>query len=547
MIDSAGILIAHPDISLVLRRTDLSTIAQVASREAPVVIAPAAARGDGAEQVLAVRARIAALDWTVVVESPVSETFAPLYASIIRMSLLLAAGVLISIAASFYLAGRLVRPIRALRDGATRIGAGQLDQRIEVNTADELEDLATQFNRMGDELKAVYSSLEQKVEERTRELGESLEQQKASAEVLQVIGSSVSDARPVFDSIMSRCERLLNATHVGIALLDDDEKLQLVACSGPDRERYVRMFPLPLGAQTGSSAPMLWEERCVGAVFVWRDAQPHFSAKEATLLRSFADQAAIAIQNSRLIEELEAKRLELEASNTHKSQFLARTSHELRTPLNAIIGFSEVLIEKMFGDLNPKQVEYLKDIHSSGQHLLQLINEILDLAKVEAGRMELELARFDVSLLLDDAMMLVRERAAQQALELAVEVDSAVGDWVADERKVKQVVLNLLSNAVKFTPSGGLIRVSARRSDHAVEIAVADTGVGIAAEELPLVFDEFRQASSDSPFRNEGTGLGLSVARRFVELHGGSIRVESECGKGSTFRFTLPERTLEPA
>jgi len=237
---------------------------------------------------------------------------------------------------------------------------------------------------------------------------------------------------------------------------------------------------------------------------------------------------------------------QVENANRNKSEFLANMSHELRTPLNAILGFSEVLKEKMFGEVNDKQLEYLEDIHSSGQHLLALINDILDLSKIEAGRMELELSRFHLGLLLDNTLTLVRERASRHGLTLKLEVQADVGEWVADQRKIKQVVINLLSNAVKFTPAGGSVTLRAKLlRPGGIEVAVADNGVGIAEADQALVFEEFRQASGDHLGKSEGTGLGLSLAKRFVELHGGAIRVQSAPGQGSTFAFTLPERTLE--
>jgi signal transduction histidine kinase len=253
----------------------------------------------------------------------------------------------------------------------------------------------------------------------------------------------------------------------------------------------------------------------------------------------------LAAQLNRMSAELGQLYRQIEAANRHKSEFLANMSHELRTPLNAIIGFSEVLIEKMFGELNDKQLEYLQDIHSSGHHLLSLINDILDLSKIEAGRMELELSGFDLGELLEGATMLVRERATRHGLALTLDLASDLGEWVADERKVKQVVINLLSNAVKFTPEGGSVTVRARRLADAVEIAVVDTGVGIAPDQQALVFEEFRQAAGDHLRKSEGTGLGLALAKRFVELHGGTIRVESAPGHGSTFAFTLPPHALE--
>ncbi|MBI4589927.1 MAG: HAMP domain-containing histidine kinase [Candidatus Rokubacteria bacterium] len=231
-----------------------------------------------------------------------------------------------------------------------------------------------------------------------------------------------------------------------------------------------------------------------------------------------------------------------EAATRAKSEFLANMSHELRTPLNAIIGFSEVLGDRMFGDLNEKQEECARDIHDSGRHLLSLINDILDLSKIEAGRMELDVTTFDFPVAIDSAMALVRERAERHGLGLDCDVDGGLGAFRGDERKFKQILLNLLSNAVKFTPPGGTITVTARARTAGVEVAVADTGTGMAPDDLPRVFEEFRQVGADPGKRAEGTGLGLTLTKRFVELHGGAVRVESALGKGSTFTFTLAEQ-----
>jgi signal transduction histidine kinase len=250
----------------------------------------------------------------------------------------------------------------------------------------------------------------------------------------------------------------------------------------------------------------------------------------------------LAANLNRMSDELGRLYEQLEAANRHKSEFLANMSHELRTPLNAVIGFSDVLLEHTFGDLNDKQEQYIGIIQSSGRHLLSLINDILDLSKIEAGRMELELSQFDVEMAVDNTVTLVRDRAARHDLTLAVEVEPELPPMVGDERKIKQILLNLLSNAVKFTPDGGRIDVRARRVDGAVEIAVSDTGIGIAPEDQGAIFEEFRQVGTDVVRKREGTGLGLALTRRFIELHGGTIGVESEPGKGSTFTFTLPER-----
>ena len=255
--------------------------------------------------------------------------------------------------------------------------------------------------------------------------------------------------------------------------------------------------------------------------------------------RRLIEQRRIAQELDRLFKELQGKSRQLEAASRHKSEFLANMSHELRTPLTAIIGFSEVLTERMFGELNDKQAEYLQDISSSGQHLLSLINDVLDLSKIEAGRMELELADFDLPSAIENALILLRERASRRRITLEPSIDERVGSIRGDERKVKQVLLNLLSNALKFTPEGGRIDVSARLQDGAAEVAVTDTGVGIAPEDREAVFEEFRQVGTADK-KAEGTGLGLALSRKFIELHGGRIWVESEVGKGSTFGFTLP-------
>jgi signal transduction histidine kinase len=234
------------------------------------------------------------------------------------------------------------------------------------------------------------------------------------------------------------------------------------------------------------------------------------------------------------------KTAQLELANRHKSEFLANMSHELRTPLNAIIGFSEVLKERMFGDLNRKQGEYVADIYGSGQHLLSLINDILDLAKVEAGRMELDVNEFDVAAAIDNCATLIRERAARNRLGFAAEIDAAVGRWRGDERKFKQVVLNLLTNAVKFTPPGGDVLLRARIEGGWLHVSVTDTGVGIARADQDVIFTEFHQLHSSAQAKNEGTGLGLALSRRLVQLHGGGLAVESAPGKGSTFTASFP-------
>ncbi len=416
-VDSSGLLLAHPDISLVLRKTDLSSLAQVRD-------ALTAGRGPGSavssvasdllgRPTLTTYARIESLGWLVFVEQPLDEAFAPLYSLVARTLALLVFGLAIALLASFILARRLVAPIQAIQIGAARIGEGALDHRIDVRTGDELEELADEFNHMASRLQDTYATLEQRVQERTHEL--------AAA-----------------------------------------------------------------------------------------------------------------------IEELEETGNKLQAASRHKSEFLAHMSHELRTPLNAVIGFSEILADRMVGDLNPKQEEFVGDILDSGRHLLSVLNDILDLTRVEAGRMELSLAVFALPQTLEHSLTIIRERATAQGVALGLSVGSNIGLIEADERKVTQILFNLLSNAVKFTSSGGRIDISAQLADNEVVIAVRDTGAGIAAEDQERIFGEFEQAGPTVLGAREGTGLGLALSKRFVELHGGRIWVESQPGVGSVFTFSLP-------
>jgi len=241
------------------------------------------------------------------------------------------------------------------------------------------------------------------------------------------------------------------------------------------------------------------------------------------------------------LAELDEKSRELEAASRHKSEFLANMSHELRTPLNAIGGFSQVLRKQLFGEINEKQAEYLDDILGSARHLLSLIDDVLDLSKVEAGQIELQIAPFSLPGALERGVVVVRERAIKGGVRVSLSSEPGVDTVIGDERRVIQVIFNLLSNAVKFTPAGGTVDVAAAHLDGEVRVSVSDTGPGIAPEDQDRIFEEFQQAAAGKEQR-EGTGLGLALSKRLVELHGGRIWVDSERGKGSTFVFTLPAR-----
>jgi signal transduction histidine kinase len=289
------------------------------------------------------------------------------------------------------------------------------------------------------------------------------------------------------------------------------------------------------------AVPMLREEQIIGSLVVRRKSTGDFTEETLDLLETFASQSALALLNAQLFTTLQERSAELEVASRHKSEFLASMSHELRTPLNAVLGFSEVLLERMFGDINERQEEYLRDIHNSGKHLLELLNEILDLSKVEAGQMELEFTSLDVPGALEYAASMLRERATAHSIDLLVELGEGVDAVVADELRFKQVVLNLVSNAVKFTQDGGSVVIRAVEVDTDLHVTVTDTGVGIPVEDRKRIFESFQQGGRGAS-REEGTGLGLTLSRRIVELFGGRMWLVSEVGAGSTFGFSIPTR-----
>ncbi len=295
------------------------------------------------------------------------------------------------------------------------------------------------------------------------------------------------------------------------------------------------------GWRSLAAVPMLREDQIVGSLIVRRKRTGRFTEETLDLLETFAGQSALALLNAQLFRELKEQSVELELASRHKSEFLASMSHELRTPLNAVLGFSEVLLEQMFGEINERQEEYLRDIHGSGKHLLELLNEILDLSKVEAGRMELEYSSFDLHALLDGAAAMLRERAALHGIALGIEVAEDVGPVYSDELRLKQVLLNLMTNAVKFTGDGGSVQVRAERETAEIVITVTDTGIGVPEADRERIFESFQQGGRGSS-REEGTGLGLTLSRRIVGLLGGRMWLDSEVGRGSTFGFTLPAR-----
>ena len=412
--------------------------------------------------------------------------------------------------------------------------------------------------------------------ERTDQFARKVEQLEALGEVSQVVSSSL-DLDEVLSTIVAHAVELSGTDGGSMMEYDEDSRCFRVRAALSTSEQVLHALrDTPFGLDdtlVGRSAreghplqaedlttvvgdphigilaadgwrsllavPMLREGGIVGALVVRRRQTGPFSEDISDLLETFASQSALALVNARLYSELERKSAELEVASRHKSEFLASMSHELRTPLNAVLGFSEILLERMFGDINERQEEYLRDIWSSGKHLLELLNEILDLSKVEAGRMELEIAQVDVRTALEYGVSLVRERALAHEIRLTLDCGDDVTSIDTDELRFRQVVVNLLSNAVKFTPDGGTVLVRARIVGSQLLVSVADSGIGVQAADRERIFESFQQGGR-GPSSEEGTGLGLTLSRRIVELFGGRLWLESAIGEGSTFSFSVP-------
>jgi signal transduction histidine kinase/CheY-like chemotaxis protein/HAMP domain-containing protein len=773
VVDAQGRLIAHPDISLVLRNTDMSKLAQVRAARAAASGAGTAdnpaetvqeAENIEGRKVLTAYAPVAPLGWLMFVELPAEEAYAPLYAALKRLAFVLLGALGFAVLAGMFLAGRMVGPIQALQTGAARIGRGDLSQRIAIKTGDELEALADQFNDMAGQLQESYAGLEKKVEQRTHELSESLDQQTATSEVLGVISRSSGDLAPVFDTILANATRICEAKfgtmflyengafrvvaqkdapqayierwskepffvvadHSGVPLarVADTREVQHVADVALE-QGYIDRDPAFVGlvelggARTLIVVPMLKESELVGAIAIFRQevrpftdkqidlvsnfasqaviaienvrlltelrartdelgqsveelralgevsqavnstldlqtvlstivakavqlsdtdggsiyvhdeaqqefqlqanygmsddliaalkehhtdisgavagtakqgepvqvpdmqaeapmpanelmlragyrarllvplmrfnevmgalvvrrkAPGEFSKNTIDLLRTFAAQSVLAIQNARLFQEIEEKGRQLELASQHKSQFVASMSHELRTPLNAIIGLTEMMVTNAPRFGTEKAAEPLKRVHRAGQHLLGLINQVLDLSKIEAGKLELNPESVSLAPLVDEVVGTARQLAQQNKNNLVVEAQEKLGMLTVDPMRLRQILLNLLSNACKFT-SQGEVKLRVRKvadGRNWVEFAVADTGIGMTPEQQAKLFEEFTQADSSTARRYGGTGLGLAITRKLARMMGGDVMVASEPGKGSIFTVRLP-------
>ena len=483
-------------------------------------------------------------------------------------------------------------PLLKLQQSASLIAHGDLDTFVDKSSNDEIGILGQNLDVMRGSIKQLFTelseskakleehsrTLEQQVELRTQELARSVEELKALGEVSQVVNSTLN-LETVLTSIVRHAVQLSKTDAGTIYEFDEAEQVfvprinygvsaELIEALRESRQRVgdktvigqaaikrfpeqvanladVPDYPLPYVQKAGYRAllavPLLREDRLIGGLVVRRKAAGEFPAPVVDLLQTFAAQSVLAIHNARLFHEIEEKGHELEIANKHKSEFLANMSHELRTPLNAILGYTELILDRIYGDVPEKIQEVLERLEKNGRHLLSLINDVLDLSKIEAGRLTLSLDDYSMGEVVQTVFTSVEALAAEKKLELKVMVSPDLTTGQGDEQRIAQVLLNLLGNAIKFTEEGE-VRVEVTVTNETFLVSVSDTGPGLSEVDQKRIFEEFHQADGSSTREKGGTGLGLSIAKRIVEMHGGRIWVESTIGKGSTFQFTLPVR-----
>jgi signal transduction histidine kinase len=574
-----GRLLMHSDPKVAARTSDFSKLPQVEAARA----GQTATTGLDPEErrVLTAFAPVPRMNWLVFIEQPLWQALAPLRDLLFRLSWLLVLGLMVAAIAGTILARRMIVPIRALQAGASRLGASEFTHRIEVRTADELETLANQFNRMAEQLQESYSRLEHKVEERTRDLAQSVRELKALEEVGRAVASSL-DLKAVLSTIVTRAVelaqadggaiygydpvlgtfRLTEAHGLNPSLVEAIRTTRIDAAESQLGEAARKQEPVlisdlaempnyPLrditlraGFNSALIVPLVGPEGTLGALVVQRKVKGAFPASTVGLMQTFAHQSVLAMHNAQLFHEVEEKGQQLAIANEHKSLFFANMSHELRTPLNAVLGYTELLVDGLYGEMPDKAKDVLDRVQINGKHLLGLINDVLDLSKIEAGQLKLSLEDYSMKSIVDSVVATTGSLAQSKGLAMKTAIADGLPIGHGDERRLTQVLLNLVGNAIKFTDAGE-VEIRARAANGSFDVAVRDTGPGIAPQDQLRIFEDFQQVDNTSTRHKGGTGLGLAIARRFVEMHGGTLTVESSLGAGSTFRIHLPVRVSE--
>jgi signal transduction histidine kinase/HAMP domain-containing protein len=511
------------------------------------------------------------------------------YGTIALLVLIIAAIWLTSI---FVTRRYIATPLQKLQASASLIAKGDLDTFVDKSSSDEIGILAQHLDNMRGSIKRLFvelseskgkleeysRTLEQKVTMRTEELARSVEELTALGEISQVVSSTL-DIEKVLTSIVRHAVQLSDTDAGTIYEFDEKEQIFIprinygMSAEFIDalRESKLRLgdetvigqaarkrapgqvpdlakvsdYPLPSLLDEGYRAllalPLLRENRLIGGLIVRRKTAGEFPPSVVDMLQTFAAQSVVAIHNAQLFREIEDKGQELEIANKHKSEFLANMSHELRTPLNAIIGYSELIIDNIYGEVPEKIREVLERVEKNGRHLLSLINDVLDLSKIEAGRLTLTLNEYSMQDIIQTVFTSVEALAVEKNLDLKTTVPNDLTNGKGDGQRIAQVVLNLIGNAIKFTDQGE-VNVEAAVSNESFLISVSDTGPGLSETDQLKIFEEFQQADGSSTRKKSGTGLGLSISKKIVEMHGGRIGVESTLGKGSKFWFRLPIR-----
>ena len=512
-----------------------------------------------------------------------------IYGTVALLLLMIAAIWLTSI---FVTRRYITTPLKKLQASASLIAQGDLGTFVDKSSSDEIGILAQHLDHMRGSIKQLFEelseskgkleeysrTLEQKVALRTKELARSVEELTALGEVSQAVSSTL-DLEKVLTNIVRHAVQFSNTDSGTIYEFNEaeqlfmsrinygmspefigslrDSKLQVgdktvigqaaikkVPDQIPDLAK-VPHYPLPSVQQAGYRAllalPLLRKDQLIGGFIVRRKAAGEFPPSVVDMLQTFAAQSVVAIHNAQLFREIENKGQELEIANKHKSAFLANMSHELRTPLNAILGYSELIIDNIYGEVPEKIREVLERVGKSGRHLLSLINDVLDLSKIEAGRLTLSLSDYSMQDIVQTALTSVEALAVEKSLDLKIIVPKNLTTGKGDGQRIAQVILNLLGNAIKFTDQGE-VKVEAGVSNKSFLVSVSDTGPGLSETDRLKIFEEFQQADGSNTREKGGTGLGLSISKKIVEMHGGRIGVESALGKGSRFWFTLPTR-----
>jgi signal transduction histidine kinase len=484
-----------------------------------------------------------------------------------------------------YVSRNLIRRLLHLSGGMLAIAAGRQQSPIKISGNDEVAEMGrvVEIFRKNtlerDELLAEKAQaaerLEHEVKERTAELAQSVEELRALGDVSQAVNSTI-DLQTVLSTIVAKAVQL-SSTEAGTIYVFDEasREFRLRATYGMDdkiiaaiKDRHIRLGETAIGravdqripiqipdvqndpssvldviARAGFRAlltiPLLGADRIVGALIVRRKQPGEFPQSTVDLLQTFGAQSVLAIQNARLFQEIEDKSRQLEEASKHKSQFLANMSHELRTPLNAILGYTELILDSVYGEMPEKARSVLDRVQHNGRHLLGLINDVLDLSKIEAGQLTLSLADYSLKGVIQTVFSAVEPLASEKRIALKVDIAPQLPQGHGDERRLTQVLLNLVGNAIKFTDTGE-VSIVGSSANGSFNVAVRDTGPGISPADQAKLFQEFQQADNSITRKKGGTGLGLAISKRIIEMHGGKIWVESVPGHGSTFAFTLP-------